>query len=61
MKLRREKDSNSKLLIDDVIDEIADVCIMCRQMELLFQAEDRVEKRIDFKVKRQMKRLKLEN
>lgn len=57
LKLRREKDGNSKSLIDDVIDEIADVRIMCRQMELLFQAEDRVEKRIDFKVKRQMKRL----
>lgn len=60
LKLRIAKDSNSKLLIDDVIDEIADVRIMCRQMELLFQAEDRVEKRIDFKVERQRKRLELE-
>ena len=28
-----------------------------RQMELLFQAEDEVERRIDFKVDRQLKRL----
>lgn len=57
LKLRREKGRNSKSLIDDVIDEIADVRIMCRQMELLFKAEDRVEQRIDYKIKRQIKRL----
>lgn len=42
---------------EDIIDEIADVRIMCRQMEILFQAEDEVERRIDFKVDRQRKRL----
>ena len=57
LKLRREKGGNSKSLIDDVIDEIADVRIMCWQMELLFKAEDRVEQRIDYKIKRQIKRL----
>lgn len=41
----------------DIIDELADVRIMCRQMEILFQAEDEVERRIDFKVDRQIKRL----
>lgn len=41
----------------DIIDELADVRIMCRQMELLFQAEYEVERRIDFKVDRQLKRL----
>ena len=41
----------------DIIDELADVRIMCRQMELFFQAEDEVERRIDFKVYRQLKRL----
>lgn len=60
LKLKRDKGKSSKSLIDDVIDEIADVRIMCRQIELLFQAEDRVEKRIDFKVERQRKRLELE-
>lgn len=57
LKLRRGQGESQNLLIDDVIDEIADVRIMCRQMELLFKAEDRVEQRIDFKVKRQRKRL----
>ncbi len=42
---------------DGIIDELADVRIMCRQMEILFQCEDEVEKRIDFKVRRQIKRL----
>lgn len=42
---------------EDIIDELADVRIMCRQMELLFQAEDEVSNRIDFKVGRQVKRL----
>ena len=40
-----------------IIDELADVEIMCRQMELLFQAESEVESRIQFKVDRQIKRL----
>lgn len=42
---------------EDIIDELADVRIMCRQMELLFQMENEVERRIDFKVDRQVKRL----
>lgn len=42
---------------EDIIDELADVRIMCRQMELMFQAEDEVSNRIDFKVGRQVKRL----
>ncbi len=40
-----------------VIDELADVEIMCRQMELLFEAENEVNDRIQFKVDRQVKRL----
>lgn len=44
-------------LRNDIIDEIADVRIMCRQMELLFKAEDEVEQRIDFKTDRQAMRL----
>lgn len=42
----------------DIIDEIADVRIMCRQMELLFEAEPgEVEDRIDYKIERQLKRI----
>lgn len=40
-----------------IVDELADVRIMARQMEILFQCEDEVEKRIDFKVRRQEERL----
>ena len=42
---------------DNIVDEIADVRIMCRQMEILFQVENEVEQRIDFKVGRQLERL----
>lgn len=42
---------------EDIIDELADVKIMCRQMELLFQVEDVVERRMDFKINRQIGRL----
>lgn len=41
----------------DVIDEIADVKIMIRRMEILFMADEEVEHRIDFKVNRQRERL----
>lgn len=40
-----------------IIDELADVRIMVRQMEILFLCEDEVERRIDFKVQRQWERL----
>lgn len=40
-----------------IVDELADVRIMARQMEILFQCEDEVENRIDFKVRRQAARL----
>lgn len=42
---------------EDIIDELADVKIMCRQTELLFQVEDVVERRMDFKINRQIGRL----
>lgn len=40
-----------------IIDELADVSIMIRQMEILFQAEEETDKRIDTKIARQLKRL----
>lgn len=40
-----------------IVDELADVRIMVRQMEILFQCKDEVEKRIDYKVQRQEERL----
>lgn len=57
LKWRRAKGAELTKAREDIIDEIADVRIMCRQMEILFQAEWEVERRIDFKVDRQRKRL----
>ncbi len=57
LKWRRAKGAELTAARDNIIDEIADVRVMCRQMEILFQAEDEVERRIDFKVERQLKRL----
>ena len=57
LKWRRAKGAELTAARDNIIDEIADVRIMCRQMEILFQAEWEVERRIDFKVDRQRNRL----
>lgn len=57
LKWRRAKGEELTKARDCIIDELADVRIMARQMEILFQAEDEVERRIDFKVQRQIKRL----
>lgn len=57
LKWRRAKGAEPTATRDHIIDELADVRIMARQMEILFQAEDEVERRIDFKVQRQWKRL----
>lgn len=57
LKWRRAKGAELTAARGCIIDELADVRIMARQMEILFQAEDEVERRIDFKVQRQSKRL----
>lgn len=58
LKWRRAKGAEQTVARGCIIDELADVRIMARQMEILFQAEDEVERRVDFKVQRQRKRLK---
>lgn len=57
LKWRRAEGALITVSRNGIIDEIADVRIMMRQMEILFQCEDEVERRIDFKVQRQRKRL----
>ena len=57
LKWRRGEGAELRAARDNIVDEIADVRIMCRQMEILFQAEDEVERRINFKIQRQEKRL----
>lgn len=61
LKLRqvhKKNDCGSRLACREaIIDELADVSIMIRQMEILFLADDEVDKRIDEKIKRQLKRM----
>lgn len=57
LKWRRANGAELTAARDCIVDELADVRIMARQMEILFQCEDEVEKQIDFKVQRQTKRL----
>lgn len=42
---------------EDIVDEIADVTIMMEQLRLIFNANDDVQKRIDFKVRRLAQRI----
>lgn len=44
-----------------IIDEIADVKIMIRQLEMIFGCVEQVSDRIDFKVKRQLERMGLKD
>ena len=58
LKWRRAKGAELTAARGCIVDELADVRIMARQMEILFRCEDEVEKKIDFKVQRQSDRLK---
>lgn len=57
LKLRRAKQGEAEAARIAIIDELADVRIMVRQMEILFQCRSDVEERIDYKVRRQKRRL----
>lgn len=52
LKARRENGS-----IENIIDEIADVTIMCEQVKLMFDCEKEVAERIDYKINRQLERI----
>lgn len=43
--------------VADIIDELADVEIMCKQLECLYGCEAKVEAKIDFKIARQRARM----
>lgn len=60
LKWKRARGAELTAARDCIVDELADVRIMVRQMEILFQCEDEVDRRIDTKIKRQMKRLEEE-
>jgi hypothetical protein len=58
LKLRRYGSSDSWMQYQaDVHEEMADVKIMLRQLELIFGCEESVEEWIDQKIERQMERL----
>ena len=57
LKFRRSNAKNSDLR-DAVIDEIADVQIMLTQLGIIFNCVEEVNERIDFKIDRQMGRIK---
>lgn len=57
LKMRRTSKDGIPAARAAIIDELADVRIMERQMELLYKCEGEVEERIDFKVQRQLNRL----
>lgn len=52
-----QKYKRDRVGVDALIDEIADVKIMCRQMEIMFDCENEVKERIKYKANRQRKRL----
>ena len=57
LKFRRSNAQDSDLR-DAVIDEIADVQIMLTQLGIIFNCVEEVNERIDFKIDRQMGRIK---
>lgn len=54
----RRSDAKDSDLRDAVIDEIADVQIMLTQLGIIFNCVEEVNERIDFKIDRQMGRIK---
>ena len=54
----RRSDEKTAEMRDAVIDEIADVQIMLTQLGIIFNCVAEVEERIDFKINRQMGRIK---
>ena len=54
----RRRDEKTAEMRDAVIDEIADVQIMLTQLGIVFNCVAEVEDRIDFKINRQMGRIK---
>ena len=43
---------------ENIIDELTDVVIMCNQLMIIFDCFAEVEERIEFKIKRQLERMK---
>lgn len=46
---------------DDIAEEMADVWIMLKQLEIIFDNKDKIKNYMDFKVQRQLKRMEVKN
>ena len=57
LKYRRATDMQKPTAREDIIDELADVKVMTKQLEMIFNAEKETQNRIDYKVSRQIQRL----
>lgn len=53
--LAKDRESNAR---DMVIDEIADVYVMLAQLEIAYDCHGEVASRIDYKINRQMERMR---
>lgn len=64
LKFRRKNASATKEelanLREDIVDELADVEIMVEQMKIAYGCNGEVEERVDYKISRQMRRIKEE-
>lgn len=57
MKIRRATMYELPTRREEIIEEVADVKIMMRQLEIMYHCDDEVQEYIDFKVGRQIARL----
>ena len=48
-------------VIERIVDEIADVEVMINQLKIIFDCFGEVEERIEYKIKRQLERMKTKN
>lgn len=48
----------SEEMRQDIIDEIADVSVMLEQLKIIYSCHKEVEKRMDYKIDRQIQRIK---
>ena len=56
--LMKHKRKPSLATREGIIDELADVQIMLRQMNIIFECKDEVEERIEYKINRQLERIR---
>ena len=59
LKMRRSE-TDSNVLRTDIIEEIADVSIMLEQLKIIFDCEKEVSREIEYKLNRQIERMKTE-